>query len=205
MTAPPPKQPPREPTPEERARAARLVWLIVLGLPTVVGAMVAYLTWGGRQVRDYGREVIGAVQQQSGSSIPGLEQGGEECGKVVPGIPAGVQSCRIERVNDGLLVTLTVDGGRQYQVSSAGGKVSDRVQAGEVDARAYAGRVATHFPAFVQANKPPALELQAVPCRQVIPDPVPAGVQACQVESGPADGPQVALKLTDGRTVTLPF
>lgn len=196
-----PKRPLREPTPEERARAARLVWLIVLGLPTVVGVMVAYLTWGGRQVRDYGREVIGAVQQNSGDVV----KGGEDCGKIVPGVPRGVQSCRVERVEGGVLVTLSMAGGRQYQVSSAGGTVSDRVNSAEAAARAYAAKVVGAFPAFVKAQRPPALDVQPVPCEKVISLPAPQGVASCQVESGPADGPQVALKLLDGRLISVGF
>ena len=201
MTSLDPKQPLHEPTPEERARAARMVWMIVLGLPTIVGVMVAFLTFNGRKVRDYGREVMSAVQQQPG----GVAEGGEECGKFVPGVPAGVQSCRIERVNDGLLVTLSVDGGRQYQVSSTGGKVNDRVNVSEVQARAYAAMVVSEFPAFVKANNPPALDTRPVPCANVTREPVPVGLESCQVQSGPADGAVVALQLTDGRTVTVGF
>lgn len=205
MTSLDPKQPLREPTPEERARAARMVWLIVLGVPTMVGVMVAYLTFNGRQVRDYGRAVMQAVQNSPSAN---LGTSPEECGKVLPGVavPSGVQSCRVERLHDGgLLVTLTVDGGRQYQVSNPGGTVTDKVNSAEADARAYAASVVNGFPAWVKANTPPALEVQAVPCARVVSTPVPAGVVSCLVQSGPADGPQVAMKLQDGRAVNVDF
>lgn len=115
MTGLNPKLPPREMTPEERKRSVRTFWIILLGFVTLVGAAIAYASWGGRQVRDYGQAVYAAATRtppQTGASydVP--------CAQVLPGVtaPGHIQSC-VAKISDGqVAVVLSTDGGRQYRV-----------------------------------------------------------------------------------------
>jgi hypothetical protein len=110
-----PKLPPREVTPEERARSARTFWMILLGFVTLVSAATAYVAWGGRQVRDYGQAVYTAALQappQTGVSydVP--------CAQVLPArsAPGSVQSCVAEVRGGQVAVVLSTGSGRQYRV-----------------------------------------------------------------------------------------
>lgn len=115
MTGLTPQLPPRDVTPEERARSARTFWIILLGFVTLVGAAVAYAAWGGRQVRDYGQAVYAAATQVPPSAGVAYDL---PCAQVLPGraAPASVTGC-VAQVRDGrVAVVLSTSGGRQYRV-----------------------------------------------------------------------------------------
>lgn len=115
MTGLTPQLPPREVTPQERARSVRTFWIILLGFVTLVGAAIAYTAWGGRQVRDYGQAVYAAATQAPPSAGVSYDV---PCTQVLPGraAPNGVRSC-VVGVRDGqVTVALSTEGGREYRV-----------------------------------------------------------------------------------------
>ncbi|WP_291424595.1 hypothetical protein [Deinococcus sp.] len=111
-----PDLPQRAATPEERRRAGRMFWLILLLFPMVVGTMLAYLSVRGRQVRDYGQAV---VQEVATRATP--LQGRVPCHEVASAkAPASVKSCEAERLSGGkVTVTIQTSGGQKYQLHNA--------------------------------------------------------------------------------------
>lgn len=110
---PPPREPLREITPQERARIARTFVLLLIGFLAAVGVMVAYLSAGGRAARDYGDAVLRAAP--SASSAPGTS-GRQDCRTVLPGrVPRTVQSCVVEYTPRQIEVVVQVEGNRQYR------------------------------------------------------------------------------------------
>lgn len=92
-----------------------MVWLIVLGLPTIIGVMVAYLTFRGREVRDYGHEVLLAAKAHP---WPASASGEAPCRSVLDKpLPRGALTCQVQYSGPNTEVVITVEGNRQYRVS----------------------------------------------------------------------------------------
>lgn len=114
MTSLDPQRPLRDPTPEERRKAGRMVWLILLGLPSIIGVMVAYLTFRGRAVRDYGHEVYVVASQRP---FPAGASGAVPCSEYLnKPLPAGALSCEVQFSGSKAEVLLRVEGDRQYRI-----------------------------------------------------------------------------------------
>ncbi|PNY82432.1 hypothetical protein [Deinococcus koreensis] len=114
--APPasPSAPLREVTPEQRRRTARTFWLILLAFVAGIGMLVAALSWQGRAAREYAGDVLEVVQATKPSPNVSYTQ---KCLEARPGaLPSGVLDCDV-RVRQGrALVTLQLEGGRQYRL-----------------------------------------------------------------------------------------
>ncbi|MFC5847801.1 hypothetical protein [Deinococcus petrolearius] len=115
MTGLTPQLPPREVTPQERARSVRTFWIILLGFVTLVGAAIAYAAWGGRQMRDYGQAVYAAATRTPPAAGVSYDV---PCAQVLPGraAPKGVRSCVVGVRGGEVAVVLATEGGREYRM-----------------------------------------------------------------------------------------
>lgn len=114
MTFPTP--PLREVTPEERKRSGRMFWLILLLFPMIVGVMVAYLSFGGRQMRDYGQAVLAAAKQQKFDPTASYNS---DCTEYLKNpVPQGVQECKVQVINGQAEVIIKNDRGQQYRITN---------------------------------------------------------------------------------------
>lgn len=109
--------PQREVTPEERKRSTRMFWVILLLFPMAVGVMVAYLSVKGRQIRDYGQEVLAAAQLQHFDQAASYFVSCAEYLKKP--LPQGVAECKVQVVNGQPQVEIQNDRGQQYQISKS--------------------------------------------------------------------------------------
>lgn len=109
-----PKQPLREITPEERKRSMRTFLFILLGFPSLVGVMVAYVSLQGRPIRMYGREVLALAQQQTLN--PTASYGADCTQYLKKPVPEGIKQCRVQAINGQLEVVMTTADDRSYHI-----------------------------------------------------------------------------------------
>lgn len=107
--------PQREVTPEESKSSARTFWLILLAFPTLVGAILAFFAFQGREVRTYGQAVLAAAQQHFDPSASYSSDCTEYLNKPVP---QGVQECKVQAVNGQAEVVIKTERGQQYRVTN---------------------------------------------------------------------------------------
>ena len=93
-----------------------MFWLILLLFPMIVGAMVAYLSVKGRQVRDYGQAVLIAAGQQKFDPTASYDS---DCTEYLnKPVPQGVQECKVQAVNGQAEVVIKTERGQQYRVTN---------------------------------------------------------------------------------------
>lgn len=111
---PPPRPEPREVTPEMRQRTKKTFGLLLLAFVTGIGMMIAAMSWQGRVKREYGQEVYRAVVATDPSPYVSYQQ---KCVEALPKpLPAGVVDCDVQVDMGKAVVTVKIEGNRQYRV-----------------------------------------------------------------------------------------
>ncbi|CAM4049418.1 hypothetical protein [Deinococcus frigens] len=105
---------PRDITPAERGKATRTFFWILLAFAVGIGVIVATLAVQGKAARDYGQQVMRAVQAAKPSENVSYS---EQCTEALPGpLPRGILSCDVTVDRGKVGVVLQAEGDRQYRL-----------------------------------------------------------------------------------------
>ncbi|CAM3315845.1 hypothetical protein DESA109040_07815 [Deinococcus saxicola] len=106
----------RDITPAERGKAMRTFVWVLLAFVGGIGVIVATLAVQGKAARDYGQQVLQAVQatKPSGNASYGLK-----CVTALPGpLPRGILDCDVTVDRGKVSVVLQAEGDRQYRLGN---------------------------------------------------------------------------------------